>query len=77
MIDDGRVVVNVRCPYCAQAQSILVKPGRPEVVVCDTEDVPGCDRYFSVEAQLRISTVIYTMRQVVHSSSQEVVSAEA
>lgn len=77
MADDRSVVAEVRCPYCAQAQRVVVVPGWPDVVRCDTEDVPGCDRYFSVEAQVRISTVVYTMRQAVHSSSQEVVDAKA
>ena len=72
-----RITAWITCPYCGQRQAMALLPGRPDVVLCDTEDVPGCDRYFAVEATLRVSTVVYTMRQVIHSSSQEVPDAEA
>lgn len=41
--------VSVQCPYCGVRQvHELTRSVRPQVVLCDIEEVPGCDRYFAV-----------------------------
>ena len=40
--------VYIICPYCGVRQKHFLKRGGPQIVLCDCENAPGCDRYFAV-----------------------------
>ena len=50
-----RAFVNIACPYCGtpQTQSLVVGSPTPQIVLCDCENVPGCDRYFVVAVRVQ------------------------
>lgn len=52
----------VKCPYCDQPQRIkvaLIGHTTPFVYCCETEDVPGCDRYFVVQTHVKVSATTH------------------
>ncbi len=59
--------VFVNCPYCGVENKIRVDDTsqwvRPQVILCDCENVPGCDRYFVVDisqptAEVKTSSIL-------------------
>ena len=52
--------VQVKCPYCGHEGFYTVKERYgPFVILCDTEDGPGCDRYFVVK--VKFQAIVTTM----------------
>lgn len=46
-------VAEIECPYCGNKQRHTIpSTERPFVVLCDTDDSPGCDRYFVARVAL-------------------------
>ena len=42
--------VELQCPYCGVVSHYIYDADnwfRPQIFLCDTEDAPGCDRYFA------------------------------
>lgn len=42
------MLVEVVCPYCGVINTFSLTPGR-RMVLCDIEEIPGCDEYFMVD----------------------------
>ena len=41
------------CPYCGTRQTHhLKRMTSPQIVLCDCENAPGCDRYFAVNLRI-------------------------
>ncbi len=57
--------VSVKCPYCGHHTPVLatLPYTGPEVILCDTEDGPGCDRYFVARVSWRPVVEVWEMRQ--------------
>ena len=52
--------VQVKCPYCGHEGFFTVQERfRPFVILCDTEDGQGCDRYFAVK--VKFQAIVTTM----------------
>ena len=58
----------VKCPYCGTEQRVMIRreeENHPKLVLCDIEDVPGCDRWFAVLILFEpIVADIYTLHSV-------------
>ncbi len=40
----------ITCPHCGTSQKAILKTGSgPQIRLCDTADVAGCDKYFVVD----------------------------
>lgn len=62
-MSDWKYPIQVKCPYCGQEQTFFETPtfgrARPRVVLCDVENVPGCDRYFVVQVTFDTTVVAW------------------
>lgn len=52
------------CPYCGVRQMHYLERDRgPQVVLCDCENYPGCDRYFAVRLRMIPKLEYYSMNE--------------
>ena len=59
------------CPYCGVRQShALRRQIGPQVILCDCENVPGCDRYFSVMLAMKPVVEYFTMTETDEAKDQ-------
>ena len=59
-----REQVAIICPYCGTRQlQHLKRTVRPQVVLCDCENYPGCDRYFAVSLRIEHKLQYYAMSE--------------
>ena len=66
-----RELVVVDCPYCGTEQRVGLKRSVvPQVVLCDIEDVPGCDQYFGVTLYMEPVLEYFTIATT-EAASQE------
>ena len=56
--------VYVICPYCGTRQKQWLERGGPQVVLCDCENVPGCDRYFAVTLTMKPVVEYYALNDL-------------
>ncbi len=56
--DSPEALTDAVCPYCGTQQKILINPvsRKPQIVLCDNEEVDGCDCYFVVYVTLQAVT---------------------
>ena len=56
----------VRCPYCHNPNSVNVSSWTPfmQIITCDIEDSPGCDKDFAWNYQITLETKVYEIKQV-------------
>ena len=63
----AKIFYQVTCPYCGQSQKKVIsmnpQASKMKVVLCDIEDVPGCDRYFAVNVSLKPVVNTYSMEE--------------
>ena len=63
-MDQNREYVTLICPYCGTRQShYLERKIGPQIVLCDIDDVPGCDRYFAVTLRVVHKIEYYAMNE--------------
>ena len=55
----------VICPYCGVRQKAWLERGGPQVVLCDCEDFPGCDRYFAVTVTMKPILEYFALNETV------------
>ena len=53
----------VTCPYCNnRAVYMLDRDARgPQIILCDIDESPGCDRYFAIEVTWHPKVQTYRM----------------
>jgi len=52
------------CPYCGTRQSHhLARTTSPQVILCDCENAPGCDRYFAVKLRMKPVVEYFAMNE--------------
>ena len=54
----------IPCPYCGHINGLVVEDGAMEIISCDVEVGPGCDRYFIYKAQAKPVITTFTVEQV-------------
>lgn len=52
--------VEVRCPYCDNLFRIAVQAGS-QVVICDSDDTPGCDKEFVVKLPTYVTIEVQSL----------------
>ena len=56
--------IRIKCPYCGVEAIYYIEREThgPQVILCDIDNAPGCDRYFAVEVNWypRITTYALT-----------------
>jgi len=63
--------VYVICPYCGTRQRTrLERMTRPQIVLCDCEDYPGCDRWFAVRLQMVPRLQYYAVDETPEAENQ-------
>ena len=55
-----RTGVRIVCPYCGNEAVYFVKEGK-QIILCDIEDTPGCDRYFVADMRFVPKVKLYAM----------------
>ena len=56
--------VKVPCPMCGHINTLWLDAkdrNSFRVVTCDTENGPGCDRYFAVQFHIKASAIVYNL----------------
>ena len=70
MSEEGRTksfeAVFVTCPYCGNRTVYYMDRDTlgPQVILCDIDDSPGCDRYFAVHVKWQPNVTTFRLQEV-------------
>ena len=64
-----KATIKCKCPYCDNVFDLLIDDAyiysRHRVVLCDTEETEGCDRYFVIEYRAKVMiNQVYKMQDI-------------
>ena len=66
-----RETVYLICPYCGVRQAhYLERVSRIQIILCDCEDYPGCDRWFAVRLLMVPRLQYYAVNETPEAADQ-------
>ena len=70
-MNEQQEFVHLICPYCGTRQTQYLKRfTSPQVILCDCENAPGCDRYFAVTLRMKPVVEYYAMNETAEAKDQ-------